>query len=139
MKVLVLIAALCPVSAALSQVSGLRTEKLADGVYAMIRTIDPGGASDANSLVIINEHDVIVVDANITTSSSRLVIDGIRRLTPNPVRYVIATHAHSDHIYGNQAYREAWPGVDFIAHHTVRDDVINDDIPSFERNLHTEY
>jgi glyoxylase-like metal-dependent hydrolase (beta-lactamase superfamily II) len=89
--------------------------------------------------VIINEHDVIVVDANITTSSSRLVIDEIKRLTPNPVRYVIATHAHSDHIYGNQAYREAWPGVDFIAHHTVRDDVINDDIPSFEKNLNTEY
>jgi glyoxylase-like metal-dependent hydrolase (beta-lactamase superfamily II) len=113
--------------------------KLADGVYAVLRHNAPADPSDANSTIIINEHDVVVVDANIVTSSSRRVIDEIRKLTDKPVRYVINTHAHSDHHYGNQAYRETWPGVDFIAHVATRDEILTTDIPSFQTNRDVEY
>jgi hypothetical protein len=36
------------------------------------------------------------------------------------VRYVVNTHWHDDHIIGNQVYRDAFPGVDFIAQENVR-------------------
>ena len=121
------------------QASSIRTEKLADGIYAIIRGTEPANPSDANTTVIINDNDVIVVDANITPGSSRRVIAEIKRLTPKPVRYVINTHVHSDHTYGNMAYAEAYPGVEFIAHPGTREDYIKDDIPAFENNEKTEY
>ena len=129
---------LCPAGVA-AQTGPLRTVRLADGIHAVLRHNAVADPSDANSTIIINEHDVIVVDANIVTSSSRRVIEEIRRLTDKPVRYVINTHAHSDHHYGNQAYREAWPGVEFIAHAATRDEILTTDIPTFDSNRNVEY
>lgn len=47
-------------------------------------------------------------------------IAAIRRLTDKPVRYVVNSHNHDDHVFGNQAYLEAFPGVEFIAHDNTR-------------------
>ncbi|MEO8432594.1 MAG: MBL fold metallo-hydrolase [Acidobacteriota bacterium] len=93
-----------------------QVQKLADGVYAAIRTETPGFAVDANVVFIINDADVVVVDANDTPASSREVLAALRKLTPKPVRYVVNTHWHDDHILGNQVYRDAFPGVEFVAH-----------------------
>ena len=97
--------------------------KLADGVYAVLRRDPPDDVANANVLVIVNEHDVIVVDANITPSSSKATIEAIRRLTPNPVRFVVNTHWHDDHVLGNVAYATAFPGVEFIGHPVTRENV----------------
>ena len=102
-----------------------RLEKLADGVYAAIRTEGAGHIIDANSLIIISTRDVIVVDANVTPASARGVIAAIRKLTTKPVRYVVNTHFVDDHVLGNQAFAEAYPGVEFIAHPLTRDDMLN--------------
>jgi cyclase len=87
--------------------------ELADGVYAVLR-IDPAGLMvDANSLLIVNDDDVVVVDAPVSTPA---VIAALRTLTDKPVSAVINTHWHDDHITGNAAYRAAWPDVEFIGH-----------------------
>ena len=112
--------------------------QLAPGVYAILQR-QPFIISDSNVLLIINDEDVIVVDANILPGSARHVIGEIRKLTPKPVRYVINTHWHSDHHYGNAAYREAYPGVEFIQHPTTRREIIARDIPALAKNLETEY
>lgn len=88
--------------------------KLAEGVYGVIRKDLPGLMVDANNLLIINDRDVIVVDSNGAPSITKEVLAALRRLTDKPVRYVINTHYHDDHIRGNQVYRDAFPGVDFI-------------------------
>lgn len=97
--------------------------RLAEGVYAMTRPNVPDRFGDSNNLVIINDSDVVVVDANLTAGSARLVIAEIRKLTTKPVRYVITTHWHDDHHIGNEAFAAAYPGVDFIAHANTRTDV----------------
>lgn len=112
--------------------------QLAPGVYAVLQR-QPFRISDSNVLVIINDEDVVVVDANILPSSARHVIGEIRKLTPKPVRYVINTHWHSDHHYGNAAYRDAFPGVEFIQHASTRRDILERDVPVLPRNLSTEY
>lgn len=119
--------------------AGLRTERLADSVYAIIRTTRPADPSDANTLVIINASDVVVVDGNITPQSTRAVIAEIRKLTQNPVRYLIITHFHSDHHTGNIEYRRAWPNVEFIAHFNTREDVLSDDVKNFRRIVTKDY
>jgi glyoxylase-like metal-dependent hydrolase (beta-lactamase superfamily II) len=72
--------------------------------------------------VIINDRDVVVVDAAGTPAAARRVIAAVRGLTRKPVRYLVNTHWHDDHTMGNQAWAEAYPGLEIIGHpETVKD------------------
>ncbi|NVJ97321.1 MAG: MBL fold metallo-hydrolase [Alphaproteobacteria bacterium] len=94
---------------------GVTTEKLADDIYVMRRIPSWRTMVQANVTVIVNEHDVIVVDGG-TPAYVDNVIKEIRKITDKPVSAVITTHWHGDHNRGNHLYREAWPGVQFISH-----------------------
>ncbi len=96
-------------------------QKLAEGVYAVIRKEPPGLMVDANNVFIINDDDVVVVDSNGAPAITTEVLAALRKLTDKPVKYVINTHWHDDHIRGNQVYREAFPGVEFIGHSSMRE------------------
>ncbi|MBL8204811.1 MAG: MBL fold metallo-hydrolase [Blastocatellia bacterium] len=105
-----------------SPASNFEIQKLAEGIYAAIRKQPPLMSFDPNNVFIINDDDVIVVDANASLAGTKELIAELRKLTNKPVKYVINTHWHDDHIIGNQAYREAFPNVEFIAHaSTLRD------------------
>ena len=108
--------------------------ELADGVHAVIRKDPLDDAANANVLVIVNERDVVVVDGNLTPSSSEATIAAIRKLTPNPVRYVINNHWHRDHVLGNSAYADAFPGVEFIGHAFTREQMLGPVAASLEEN-----
>lgn len=95
--------------------------KVADGVYAAIRTEPPGLTVNGNSVFIINDDDVVVVDTTLTPGRAKEELAALRKLTSKPVKYVINTHWHDDHIMGNQVYRDAFPGVEFIAHAATRE------------------
>lgn len=98
-------------------------QKISKGVYALIRREPPGLMFDANNLFIIGERDVIVIDSNFSLASTKEVLAELRKLTDKPVRYVINTHWHDDHITGNQVYREAFPRVEFIGHESAPQDM----------------
>jgi cyclase len=93
-----------------------RMVELARGVYAAIRDEPLGLAGNANSLVIVRDSDVVVVDAQFTRQATLETIAAIRRLTPKPVGLVINTHWHDDHMAGNQVYQDSFPGVRFLMH-----------------------
>jgi cyclase len=117
-----LILALVPEAAAAQQVDPhFKIEKLADGVYAAIRTDPPGWGANANNLFIIDADGVVVVDTNFGPSSTKAVLKALRTLTDKPVQFVINTHWHDDHVLGNQVYRDAFPAVQFIAHAATRE------------------
>lgn len=115
---------IAPASAQTSDFHPPRFERtqLADGVYAFVFDNALGPAVDGTAVVILNDDDVLVVDTQNTMWAARSVIAAIRELTNKPVRYVVNTHWHGDHHSGNLAYRQAYPGVEFIAHrHTATD------------------
>jgi glyoxylase-like metal-dependent hydrolase (beta-lactamase superfamily II) len=91
-------------------------QKLSEGVYAAIRKQPPLFSFDPNNVFIINDDDVIVVDANASLAATKELLAALRKLTGKPVKYVINTHWHDDHIVGNQIWRDAFPGVEFIGH-----------------------
>lgn len=97
---------------------GFRLETLAPGVHAAVRADPPGLMVDANCLFIVNDSDVVVVDA---PEASTELIAALKRITGKPVRYLVNTHWHDDHVIGNARWREAYPGIQFIAHGTLRD------------------
>ena len=98
-------------------------EPLAHGVYAVVRREPFAMANHANTLLIVGDSDVVVVDAQFTRAATLEVLAALRRLTPRPVSYVINTHWHDDHVAGNQVYRDSFPGVQFIAHANTREDL----------------
>jgi cyclase len=101
---------------------GFTIDKLAEGVYAVVRREPAGLATHANNVFIVNDEDVMVVDTSQSPALTREVLAALRTITRKPVRYVINTHWHDDHYVGDQVYREAYPDVDIIAHaQTLRD------------------
>ena len=116
-----------------------RTE-VAPGVFAFVFDNPLGDAAgvDGTAVVIINPSDVVVVDAQWSPTTARRVIAEIRKLTPNPVRYVVNTHWHGDHWFGNQAYREAWPNVEFVAHVNTVIDLEAKELAGFEKFRKTD-
>lgn len=106
--------------------------KVADGVYGAIGK--PGVLS--NAAIIVTDRGVIVVDTHLRPSWAKDLIQTIRQITDKPVRYVINTHWHGDHVQGNQAYQAAFPlGTEFISHVNTREDIIGKAIPSVKQNL----
>ena len=104
-------------SAAKNPHENFEVQKLAEGVYAVIRTDPPGLMVDGNCVFIVNAEDVVVVDA---PEASREILAALRKITSKPVRYVVNTHWHDDHVLGNRIWRDAFPGVEFIAHENTR-------------------
>ena len=98
-------------------------QQIAPGVYAVIRREPPGLWFDANNVFIVDDEGVIVIDSNVSPSSTREVLAALRRITDRPVTHVINTHWHEDHILGNRVYREAFPDVQFVAHATTAEDL----------------
>jgi len=79
-----------------------RFEKVADGVYYATAsgTMNVG----ANSPILVNEREAIVIDSEITPAAARAIVDDLKAITDKPVRYVIDTHYHYDHAFGNQVF-----------------------------------
>lgn len=96
---------------------------LADGVWAAIVTPDPPMSVFANALVVEGEDGVLVVDTHQSPSAAEWLIEAIRARTERPVRWIVNTHWHGDHVHGNAAYRDVFPGVEFIGHATLAEDV----------------
>lgn len=98
-------------------------QKIAKDVYAVIRKEPPSLWFNPNTVFIIGKKDVTVVDTNISSEYTREVFDELRKITKKPVKYVVNTHWHEDHIIGNHVYRDAFPGVQFIGHKSTLTDL----------------
>ena len=61
----------------------------------------------SNAGFVVTSEGVVVFDALGTPALGQELVDAIRRVTPQPVRRVIVSHYHADHIYGLAALKEA--------------------------------
>jgi len=105
---------------------------VADGVYA---AIGKNGAF-ANSAIVVNRDDVLVVDSSMRPVWAQDLIQQIKTLTDKPVRYVVNTHWHPDHTQGNQAYLEAFgPTVEFIAQQYTDEDITGKELPYIQQTI----
>jgi cyclase len=92
-------------------------KEIAPGVffrYSSISAADPkipfGGS---NHTWIVFKDYVVVVDANFPKEAGD-VIEAIKKTTGKPIRYVLDTHHHGDHAYGNAVWAKA--GAKVVAH-----------------------
>lgn len=83
-------------------------ENVADGIYVhhgKHLDIDTGYQGDiCNISFVVGSKGVAVIDTGGSMKVGQLLREAIRKVTPLPVLYVVNTHVHPDHIYGNAAF-----------------------------------
>lgn len=90
----------------------LTTEKLAENLYMLA---DSGGMG--NSVVLTGEDGLLLIDTKSAGGGDKLLTQ-ISELSDKPIRFVINTHWHFDHVSGNE--KVAQTGATVIAHENVR-------------------
>ena len=78
----------------------------------------------SNAGFVVTGDGVVVIDALGSPTLAEELIAEIRRVTAQPIRYVIVTHYHADHIYGLQAFKAV--GATIVAHQTGREYITSD-------------
>jgi cyclase len=79
-------------------------QRISDHVYAYVDTknASPAGNSfGANTGVVVGRDAVLVIDTLISAKEADRFIADIRKVTDKPVKFVVNTHHHLDHAWGN--------------------------------------
>jgi glyoxylase-like metal-dependent hydrolase (beta-lactamase superfamily II) len=96
----------------------IQPEQVAPGVWLVQGESALGSTANrnfiSNAAFVVTPEGVVVVDALGSPALARDLLDAIARITPLPVRQLIVTHYHADHVYGLQVFRER--GITITAH-----------------------
>ena len=87
-------------SAADLEVKKVSFDKLSEHAYAYTAEGDP------NTGVIIGDDGCMIIDATATPVAAQGVIAKVREITDKPIKYVVLTHYHADHVGGAEEILE---------------------------------
>ena len=94
-----------------------KAEQIAPDVYFVQGVSALGSSANrnfiSNAAFVVTSEGVVVIDALGSPPLAAELLAEIRRVTDKPLRYVIVTHYHADHIYGLQTLKAA--GAEIIA------------------------
>ena len=94
---------------------GTEIIEMETGIYARLHE------GLTNSGIIVGDNSVLVIDSLRVPSFARDLIKDIRHITDKPVQYVIDTHSHWDHTWGNEEFPEAT----IIGHENCYDEMVD--------------
>jgi phosphoglycerate dehydrogenase-like enzyme/glyoxylase-like metal-dependent hydrolase (beta-lactamase superfamily II) len=89
-------------------------KEVAPGVFFRYSSIGPEGTTipfgGCNNIWVVFEDYVVVIDANFPKEAAD-VIAAVKKTTDKPIRYVLDTHHHGDHAYGNAVFGKEGAGI----------------------------
>jgi cyclase len=96
-----------------AQELGPHFKKLKEGIY-----VYSGQLNDANVTIIQTQEGIVLIDTGQTPKDSHIIMAALKKLTSEPVRFIIHTEPHSDHTVGNFVFS---PPAIVIAHQGATD------------------
>jgi glyoxylase-like metal-dependent hydrolase (beta-lactamase superfamily II) len=93
-------------------------ERVADGVWAAIA--NPAVIGNCNGAVFELSDGLLIVDTHARPGAAAAMMAELRKSTKKPVKYIVLTHIHGDHVQGISYYRKTAPQAVFIAHENTR-------------------
>jgi cyclase len=118
--VIALTICLLPLTSGGQPPSGPSRTELAPGIFLFSRSGYGDVGLDGNSIVVTSRDGVLVFDTNGTPAASAAVLAEIRKITDQPVKWVVNSHWHWDHWYGTETYLQAFPAVKVVSHEKNR-------------------
>ncbi|TIL46792.1 quinoprotein relay system zinc metallohydrolase 2 [Mesorhizobium sp.] len=113
----------CLRRSALAAAYGLefKLRKVADGVFAFQGVDELMSAANQGAIsnlgVVVGADAVAVIDSGGSLIEANAVIAAIGKISAKPVRFLINTHMHPDHVFGNAAFRQI--GATIVGHHNL--------------------
>jgi cyclase len=107
---------------------------LGRSIYAAID--DAKGDAGANAGFVIGDDGVLVVDTFENPEAAKLLLAEIRKLTPFPIKFVVNTHYHLDHVAGNSIFTKE--GAVVLAHRNVRTWIHTENLKFFGKDIQPE-
>jgi glyoxylase-like metal-dependent hydrolase (beta-lactamase superfamily II) len=113
-----LLAVIAAALAAPAAAQKVEPQPVVPGVW-MVQGVSALGSSAnrnfiSNAAFVVTADGVVVIDALGSPALADELLAAIRQITPQPVRRVIVTHYHADHVYGLQVFKAA--GAQIVAH-----------------------
>jgi quinoprotein relay system zinc metallohydrolase 2 len=101
--------------------SPLPTREIAPGVFVYEAPVALASADNAGAIAnlgfVVGRDAVAVIDTGGSIEAGRRLLAAVRQRSDRPIRYVINTHVHPDHVLGNAAFRET--GATLVGHHRL--------------------
>lgn len=107
---------------------------LGHNVYAAIDGAK--GEAGANAGFVIGDDGVLVIDTFENEAAAKLLLAEIRKLTNLPVKFVVNTHYHLDHVAGNAVFKQA--GAVILAQRNVSAWIHTENLKFFGKNIKPE-
>ena len=91
-------------------------KKISDNVYSYvdIKHGSPSNSFGANAGIVVGKDSILVIDTLISSKEAKRFIKDIRAISDKPIRYVVNTHYHLDHTFGNSEFEKL--GAVIISH-----------------------
>jgi glyoxylase-like metal-dependent hydrolase (beta-lactamase superfamily II) len=109
-------------------------KSLGHGVYAAIDNSQ--GEAGANAGFVIGDDAVLVVDTFENVRAAQALLGEIRMLTKLPIKFVVNTHYHIDHVSGNAVF--AKEGATIVAHRNVSSWIHTENLKFFGKDIKPE-
>jgi len=118
MRVLAGLLSVCMAATAFAQASGagevqsknipIKVTEVAPGLYFQYHH------QESNNAWLVTDDGVLVIDARQHPQRAEELVAAIRKTTDKPIRWLVNTHAHGDHYFGNSVFKRE--GATIIAH-----------------------
>lgn len=106
--------------------------RIADSVYSYVdvRNSSPQNSFGANAGIVIGRDGILVIDTLVSAKEAQRFINDIRAVSDKPIKYVVNTHYHLDHSFGNAEFAKL--GAIVIAHAKDRANLLKNGVAALQ-------